>query len=452
MNAQENLDVMSPSNPGESIAVVGGGIAGIAGALELAKSGICRVTLFEKAGQLGGLNSPHRWQDLICDRFYHVVLPSDHFTIEFLRQLGLADRLRFAAAKSGFYGRGRLASFSSAQDFIRFPFLSLGQKFRLGLGILYSSRVAALKKLDRFSAPRWLKRVFGQTVYENFWNPLVRSKLGDAAEWTSAAFLGATIKRLYGARRGARLRESMGIILGGTNAIQGAAEKRLSELAVEIRTGTPVERLSYQDGKIVLQSPACRRPFDKVLLTIPNPEILKIIQDVHVSAAWRGIIGTEYLGIICLLLILKRALSPYYVINLLDENLPFTGIVESTNIIPEGTFGGRHLVYLPKYVTQDDPLNKTPDARIAEDFIEALRKIFPDIRNEEILHSQIFRENCVQPIHRPKTAQTRPSSRSPLPGVYLANASLIPNSTLNNNAVLEEVREAARMMAADIRS
>ena len=451
MKPRENLDVKSPSNSGESIAVVGGGIAGIAGALELAKNGTSRVTIFERAGQLGGLNSAYQWQDLICDRFYHVLLPSDRFTIEFLRQLGLTDRLRFAAAKSGFYGRGKLVSFSSAKDFFKFPFLSLGQKFRLGLGILYSSRIETLEKLDRFSVPQWMRRVFGQKVYDHFWEPLVRGKLGDAAERTSAAFLGATIKRLYGARSGARLGECMGTIVGGTYALQGAAEKRLSELAVELRTGTPVERLSYQDGKIMLQSPADRRPFDKILLTVPNPEILKIIQDVHVSAAWRGIIGTEYLGIICLLLILNRALSPYYVINVLDKNLPFTGIVESTNIIPEGTFGGRHLVYLPKYVTQDDPLNKTPDHRIREEFTESLRKIFPDLRNEDILHSQIFRENCVQPIHRPRTAETRPGSRSPLPGVYLANASLIPNSTLNNNAVLQEVQEAVRMMAAEIR-
>jgi protoporphyrinogen oxidase len=451
MKPREKLDVMSPSNPGESIAVVGGGIAGIAGALELAKSGTSRVTIFERAGQLGGLNSPYRWQDVICDRFYHVLLGSDHFTIEFIRQLGLADRVDWTASKSGFYGREKLVPFSSTKDFLRFPFLSLRQKFRLGLGILFSSRIETLEKLDRFPVPQWMRRVFGQKVYENFWAPLVRGKLGDAAERTSATYLGATIKRLYGARSGARLRECMGTIVGGTYALQGAAEKRLSGLAVELRTGTPVERLSLHGGKIVLQSPGDRRPFDKVLLTIPNPEILKIIQDVHVSAAWTGIIQTEYLGIVCALLILNRSLSPYYVINVLDKNLPFTGIVESTNIIPEGTFGGRHLVYLPKYVTQDDPLNKTPDHRIQEEFTESLRKIFPDLRNEDILHSQIFRENCVQPIHRPRTAETRPSSRSPLPGVYLANASLIPNSTLNNNAVLEEVQEAVKMMAAEIR-
>jgi protoporphyrinogen oxidase len=451
MKTREKLDVMNPSHPGESIAIVGGGITGIAGALELTKSRKYRVTIFEKADQLGGLNSPYRWQDLVCDRFYHVLLPSDHFTIEFLRQMGLADRLHWTTAKSGFYGKEKLVPFSSTKDFIEFPFLSLGQKFRLGLGILYSSRVARIKKLDQFSAPQWMKRVFGQKVYDSFWNPLVHGKLGEAADRTSAVFLGATIKRLYGARSGARLRENMGIILGGTRILQEAAEKRLSESGVEIRTGTPVEHLSYQAGKIVLQSPMDRRPFGKVLLAIPNPEILKIIQDADVSSARAGIMQTEYLGIICALLILNRSLSPYYLINVLDKSFPFTGIVESTNIIPEGTFGDKRLIYLPKYVTQDDPLNKAPDHRIRQEFTESLRKIFPDLRNEEILHCQILRENYVQPVHRPRTAETRPISRSPLPGVYLANASLMPFSTLNNNIVLKEVQETARVMTSESR-
>jgi len=452
MNTQEKLGLTSSSDPGESIAVVGGGIAGIAAALDLAKNGISRVTVYEKSGQLGGLNSPYRWQDLVCDRFYHVILPSDSFTIEFLGQLGLADRLHWTETKSGFYGGKKLVPFSSTKDFIRFPFLSLYQKFRLGMGILYCARIGTLDKLDRLSVPQWMRRVFGQKVYENFWGPLVRGKLGDAAERTSAALLGATIKRLYGARSGARLRERMGTVIGGTRALQGAAEKRLSELAVALRLATPVESLAFRDGKIMLQSPAGRRAFDKVLLTIPNPEILKIIGDAQISAAWADVMETEYLGIICVLLILNRSLSPYYVINVLDKNLPFTGIVESTAVIPEGAFGGRHLVYLPKYVTQDDPLTKTSDRRIEEDFRESLRHIFPGLRNEDILHGQVFRENYVQPIHRPQTAIARPSSRSPLPGVYLANASLIPNSTLNNNAVLEEAHETARMMAADRRT
>jgi len=452
MKSQEKLGLTSPSYPGESIAVVGGGIAGIAAALELAESGTSRVTVYEKSGQLGGLNSPYRWQDLVCDRFYHVILPSDRFSVEFLGRLGLADRMHWTEAKSGFYGEKKFVPFSSTKDFIRFPFLSLRRKFRLGMGIVYSARFEKLDKLDRFSVPQWMRRVFGQKVYDDFWEPLVRAKLGDAAERTSAALLGATIKRLYGARSGARLREKMSSIIGGTCALQSAAEKKLSELAVELRLGTPVERLSFQDGKIMLQSPEDRWAFDKVLLTIPNPEILKIIRDVHVSAAWAEIINTEYLGIICVLLLLNRSLSPYYVINVLDKNLPFTGIVESTNLLPEGTFGGRHLVYLPKYVIQEDPLTKTPDHRIKEVFIASLRKIFPGLRNEDILHGQVFRENCVQPIRRPRTADARPSSRCPLPGVYLANASLIPNATLNNNAVLEKVHEAARMMAADRRA
>ena len=70
----------------------------------------------------------------------------------------------------------------------------------------------------------------------------------------------------------------------------------------------------------------------------------------------------EYLGVVCVLLVLSKKLSPYYVINLLDKDLPFTGIVEVTNVVDSTDFDGRHLVYLPKYFAPSDSivLGNTP--------------------------------------------------------------------------------------------
>jgi len=441
---------MNPKNRRPSIAIIGGGMTGIAAALELAKSGVFQITLFEKERRLGGLNSSCQWQDLVCDRFYHVILPSDNLMIDLIRQLGLEHRLQWRNAKSGFYGNGRLVSFSSASDFIRFPFLSYRQKFRLGLGIFASSRIKDPGSLESLDVPRWMKQVFGHKVYENFWEPLVRSKLGDAAPRTTAAFMGATIKRLYGARSRARHKEKMGVIEGGALALQGAAEKKLSELGVDVHPGTPVEKILSQGKEIALQISSGRRVFDKILLTIPNPEILKMIQNTDASMTWRRMLQTEYLGVICVLLLLKRSLSPYYVINLLDKSLPFTGIIESTNILSPESFGGRHLVYLPKYATQADPLAKAPDGQIIDRFIDHLIKIFPNLRNEDILLARLFRENYVQPVHPPLPSGHPLGFRTPLPGVYLANSSLIKNSTLNNNAVLQIAKGVATLIAAEV--
>jgi protoporphyrinogen oxidase len=441
---------MNSKNRRPSIAIIGGGMTGIAAALELAKGGLFQITLFEKERRLGGLNSSYQWQGLVCDRFYHVVLPIDNLMIDLIRQLGLEHRVHWRDAKSGFYGNGRLVSFSSTSDFIRFPFLSHWQKFRLGLGIFASSRIKDPGSLESLDLPRWMTQVFGLKVYKNFWEPLVRSKLGEAAPRTTAALMGATIKRLYGARSGARHKEKMGIIEGGALALQGAAEKKLNELGVDVRPGTPVGKILSQGKEIVLQISSGRRTFDKVLLTIPNPEILKIIQNADASMSWRRMLRTEYLGVICVLLLLKRSLSPYYVINLLDKSLPFTGIIESTNILSPESFGGRHLIYLPKYTTQADPLAKVSDGQIIDRFIDHLKKIFPHLKDEDILHSRLVRENYVQPIRPPLPAGHPLGFRTPLPGVFLANSSLIKNTTLNNNAALQIAKEVAALIAAEV--
>ncbi|MGB8953493.1 MAG: FAD-dependent oxidoreductase [Candidatus Aminicenantales bacterium] len=434
-----------------SLAVVGGGIAGIASALALADSGKFAVTLFEKDARLGGLCSFYYWQDVVCDRFYHVLLPSDFHTLQFLRQVVPDNRVVWRESRSGFFGENRLVSFSSARDFLRFPFLNLWEKFRLGSGILYSSRLRSSRKFKMETAEQWLSRVFGKGVYENFWAPLLRSKLGEATQSTSASFIWTTIHRLNRARSRASRREHMGYIEGGYASVINAARKKLSDLGVHVRTGTTVEDVKPHGSKIRLATQSDSVMFDRILLAIPAPEIKKILDGTNGRAGWSWLEETEYLGIVSLLLILRRRLSPYYVINLLDRALPFTGVIETTNVIPPESFGGRHLVYLPKYVTTGDPLNAASADRITEDFTKNLKKIFPDLKDEDILHRQVFRERFVQSLPRRLPFKDAPGIRTPLSGVYVASASLVENSTLNNNAVLQVVEEAVRIISADSR-
>ncbi len=443
--------------PQRTAAVVGGGITGIAAALELVAKGDFQVTILEKDDRLGGLCSSAQWGNLICDRFYHVILPTDDRTVAFIKMLGLENKLIWKESRSGFYGQGKLVSFSSALDFIRFPFLSLAQKIRLGAGILKSSRIKDPRELEHQTAPTWLKQVFGQKLYELFWGPLLRSKLGEGKDRTSAAFICATINRLYGARNRSNRREKLGYVQGGYQTILTAAQTLLSTHSVQVMTKTLVtglqhtpfpKRPSYRDSrsKTILQTNQGSMVFDRVLLTIPNPEILKIIKPDMSESFWTRLNRTEYLGVICLLVVLKQSLSPYYVINLLDPGLPFTGIIESTAVFSPRDFIGRHLVYLPKYLTKEDPLLQSPDDHIQDYFLDNLKKVFPDLKNEDILHTEVFREKYTQPIPGPGYIQHRPGEKTPIPGIYLANTSLIEDSTVNNNAAIRVAQESVRIM------
>ena len=462
-------------------------MTGIAAAYYLAKSGRFNVTLFEKNDHLGGLSDYYQWQDVIWDRYYHVILSTDNAMLEFIAELNLENQLFWRKTKSGFYSKEKLVSFSSTIDFIKFPFMSLWQKFRMGLGILYSTRIKDPSKLDKIYVKRWLTKVFGRRVYENIWDPLLRSKLGDARERTSAAFIWATITRLYGARSSEHKQELMGHIHGGYHIILNAAQRRLSDLGVKVVTKSPVLKLKNQDdlpdkssdtinnsdqlnkhnkldkpnepnqsnepnepnkpnNPINLLTDSSSFEFDKILLTVDCPEVRKIITDYGENLYWEQLQKVEYLGVICVFLILKHQLSPYYVINLLDKDLPFTGIIEATNVVYPEELGGKHLVYLPKYVPPGDPLKKLNDEEIIEYFVGKLKKVYPDLNDDSILHKKVFRSEYVQPLQELNYLDRKTGIRTPVTGVYLANTSMIYNSTLNNNAAISLAKNAVKII------
>ncbi len=430
-----------------SIAVVGGGMTGIAAALRLAREGHT-VDLYEARDHLGGLSDAYSWEGVTWDRFYHVVLSTDEKLVDLISDLGLGDEFFWRETRSGFYGDGKLVSMSSMGDLLTFPFLTLWQKFRLGLGILTSIGIKDADKLDRVYVREWLTRVFGRRVYERIWDPLLRSKLGEARNKTSAAFIWATITRLYGARSGEAKTEQMGHVKGGYAMILRATEARLRELGVTVKTGNRVQTVRPgAGGGVDLTADTFAGHYEQVLLTVPAPEVLRLTgMDAEAGAYWRALAEVNYLGVLCLFTVLDRRLSPYYVTNLLDKSLPFTGIIEVTNITDPAEFGGRHLVYLPKYVTADDPLVNASDDEVTETLLNGLRKVHPDLPPEAVLHTRLFRERHVQPLQEVNYLDQTRGIKTPVDGVYLANSTMLYNSTLNNNAAITLAERAVDVM------
>ncbi|MEQ1702573.1 MAG: FAD-dependent oxidoreductase, partial [Ilumatobacteraceae bacterium] len=181
-------------------AVIGGGVLGMATALRLGEQGHT-VTLFEGGDVLGGLAAPWQVGDITWDRHYHVTLLSDARTRALYAAAGVTDdELRWVETKTGYYGPDRtLRSVSNALEFLRLPGLSPIDKVRLGATIVIGSKIRNGRKMERITVERWLRRWSGNAAFDTFWKPLLRAKLGDAYPRASAAFIWATIQRLYAA-------------------------------------------------------------------------------------------------------------------------------------------------------------------------------------------------------------------------------------------------------------
>ncbi|MBP7616824.1 MAG: FAD-dependent oxidoreductase, partial [Steroidobacteraceae bacterium] len=173
------------------------------------------VTLFEAAPQMGGLASAWRLGDLVWDRHYHVTLLSDTDLRKLLAELDLDREIEWAETRTGVFAQGAMHSVSNTWELLRFPVLGLTDVLRLGATILGASRIRDWQSLEQISVSDWLVKWSGRRTYERFWLPLLRSKLGDAYADTSAAFIWATIQRLYAARRSGMKKEMFGAVRGG---------------------------------------------------------------------------------------------------------------------------------------------------------------------------------------------------------------------------------------------
>ena len=397
----------------------------------------CHVTLIEAAPSTGGLASAARHGEYTWDRFYHVILLSDLHLRGLLEDLELADRLRWGTTRTGFYTDGKLYSLSTSLDFALFPPLSLIDKARLAGTILYASRVTDWRALEQVPVATWLERLSGKRVFERMWLPLLRSKLGENYRLASASFIWAIIQRMYAARRSGLKREMFGYVDGGYALVLDRFQKHLDALEVETLTGHPVKQVrQLEQGAELEFTNGSRRTFDHVVLTVPCGRVAAMAPQLSTTEIER-LRGVTYQGIACASLLLARPLADCYVTNITDGWVPFTGVIEMTTLVDRERFGGKSLVYLPRYLAQEDAFWGKTDDEIRELFVAALERMYPAFRRDQVLAFQVSRVKEVLAVSTLNyTSERLPALATSLPAVSVVNSAQIANGTLNVNETI----------------
>jgi protoporphyrinogen oxidase len=430
-----------------SFGIVGGGMLGMTLAMRLRQAGY-DVTIFESAEHCGGLAAPWDLGPIRWDRHYHVTLYSDTALRALLAELGLADDLNWVTTKTGFFVDGELYSLSHVMDFVRFPPLSPIEKMRLANTILAASRIDNWKPLERVTAVDWLAFHCGRKTVEKLWLPLLRAKLGVYAERASAAFIWAVIKRMYAARHTGAKRELFGYVTGGYDRILKRFEERLKEAGVTVRTMCRAERIEHENGQVRVAHAAGDEQFDTVVVTLASPLASRLCPGL--TARERAYCqGVEYQGIVCASILTRTPLSPYYITNITDRWVPFTAVIEMTALVDRREFGGRSLIYLPKYAPASHPVFGWSDEDCRETFFSALEKMYPHFSRGDVEAFRISRVPFVMPVPTLRYSDRLPPVRTSVPGLYLVNSAHIVNGTLNVNETVTLAERASQTLIAD---
>lgn len=417
-------------------------------ALRLARAGR-RVTLLEARDKLGGLADAWSLGEVTWDRHYHVILPSDEWLLGLLEELGLGESVQYAFARTGCFAGGRLHPASTNLEFLRLPVVSLLDKLRIGVAMWRASRIESGAELHRVPVRDWMIGLSGRRAWERFWLPLVRSKVGEEYASVSASFLWATLRRLTRARQNGFDRERFGTVRGGYARIATCFRRALVEAGVELRESTAVTEvrgrehgleLRLKDGELLAP--------DEAVVTLAGPLAARLCVDLDRDQRNR-LERTRYQGIACASLLLRRPLSPYYVTNLLDPDLPFTGVIEMSALIDRAPLNGRHLVYLPRYARSDDPIFAEPEAQLRERFLAGLRRMHPDLRPDDLLAFRLSRERFVHALATVDGPAGPPDIRTEVDGLYLAGSAQIVDGTLNVNETVRLAEHVAGLVVGD---
>jgi protoporphyrinogen oxidase len=432
------------------IGIVGGGLMGLALAERLGAAGH-RVTVFERAGQPGGLATWHDFGPFTWDRFYHVILPSDTALVEFVRRIGLGDRLRWRATRTGFYVDRAFHSLSSGLDFLRFPLLGLWSKFRLATTILYCSRIRDWKPLESMTVEEFLVRHSGRATFEKMWKPLLLAKLRENYRRVSAVFIWTYVKRLFSARDTTAQKESLGYVSGGYRTVFARLLERIAGSGGSVRLGVDVKSVRPRaGGGIEIATGAGSEAFDKVIFTGPVNVLRAAADPALVQLPPQG--DVEYLGVVCMALVTRKPFCPWYILNIADERIPFTGVIGMSSLVDTAETAGLYLTYLPKYVLSDDAALLRPDEELKAEFLAGFRRMFPDFPEAEIVGVHLNRALKVQPLQVLGYSGLVQPPRTRHADFYVVNTAQFASNTLNNNEVIRSVNAFLEQFEPEFRS
>jgi len=412
---------------------------------------VIEVEIFEASPILGGLAGPLTLEDgATVDRYYHAILSSDSHLRQLCEELGIADQLRFKETRMGFFYKGKIHSMNNVIEFFRFPPLGWIDRFRLGLTVLYAQFIRDWHHLESISVEKWLVGLGGKTTFKNIWLPMLKAKFDGSFDNTPATYIWARLVRMKSTRSGANQKEEAGHLIGGYITLIRAMTEKIEAAGGKIHLQKPV-------NKIVIEKKEAQgflidgetHSFDLLISTVQPPILQHMIPDA--SSEYRDFLAqTEYLGIICPILVLDRPLTGYWTLNLTDDSIPFTGVIETTSYIDPQYVGDHHLVYLPKYTAPDSPLQKMTDEEIKVIWLNQLESMFPQFERKWIRYFLVQRARYVEPLHPLNGTHLIPSIYAPVNNLYLAtNAQIYPTLT-NGESISRKAREIAELIISKI--
>ncbi len=403
------------------VAVVGGGLAGLAAGCALAVSGF-RVTLFERRPYLGGRASSyqHPGTGEVVDNCQHVLLGCCTNLIQFYERLGVEGKIRWYDRLTFLEPGGRAslieptkmpAPLHNAAAFLRADCLNFLDK--TSIAVAMAALAPATPRESGESFLTWLHRhrQTGQAI-ERFWKPVLVSALNEELNRMSVPYAAQVVRESFLKSVAAG---RMGVPTVPLTDLYGVAGDYITARGGEIRVRSGVESFSSGPDTVTLLASGEESTFDFVVFAVSFDVMSRILPQTAAAEPLRQTLGRfETSPITGIHLWFDRQITDLDHAVLLDRTIQW--MFHKSKLLGRNENGS----YVELVVSSSKTLVEKSRAEIVELALAELREFFPGAREANLVKSTVIKEVHATYSPRPGVDVFRPRAETVWPRVFLA--------------------------------
>jgi squalene-associated FAD-dependent desaturase len=412
------------------VAVVGGGLAGLAAGSALAENGF-HVTLFERRAYLGGRASSyqHPGTGEVVDNCQHVLLGCCTNLIEFYQRIGVEDKIRWFDELTFLEPGGRAsvirpsslpAPFHAAPSFLRSRCLEFADKLAVAGGMAALAPTTPRDNGQNFLS--WLRR-HGQTdgAINRFWKTVLVSALNEELENVSVRSAAQVIRESFLKSAAAG---RMGVPTVPLSDLYSAAGDYICARGGAVEFRCNVESFRAEPAQVKLLVSGQEQTFDFVILAVPFDVLCRLLP--RTSAAeplQQSLAHFETSPITGIHLWFDRQITELEHAVLLDRTTQW--MFHKSKLFAAGRQGFSDAAalngsYVELVVSSSKSLVEKSRAEIIDMALKELCEFFPAARDANLIKSTVIKEIHATYSPRPGIDAYRPGSQTAWPRVFLA--------------------------------
>jgi len=415
-----------PTTHPPTVAIAGGGLAGLAAGCALAEAGF-RVTLFERRPYLGGRASSyqHPGTGEVVDNCQHVLLGCCTNLLDFYRRSGVQDKIRWyekltflePGGRASVIGPSALpAPLHTAPAFLRADCLSFGDKLAISRAMAALAPATPADQGESFLD--WLQR-HGQTsqAIERFWKTILVSALNEDLDRVSVPSAAQVVRESFLKSAAAG---RMGIPTVPLTDLYSSAGEYICARGGDVQFRAGVESYRAEATEVSVTANGQEKKFDYLVLAVPFDGLRRMLPDTAAAAPLAAALGQFSTSPITgIHLWFDRQISELDHAVLLDRTIQWmfhkSRIIESRS--DEGRGGGS---YVELVVSCSRSLVEKSKSEIVEMAVKEAQEFFPGARDARLLKSTVIKEVNATYSPRPGIDQYRPKPETAWPRVFLA--------------------------------